>query len=70
MTKTFKAGDIVCHKGAFLRSVQWYTHVPLNGFVQKVEGDLVLVLWNNETLPTFIRDSNIILYSERHLEPR
>lgn len=70
MTKTFKPDDIVCHKAAFLRSVQWYTGVPINGKVQDVKGDLVLVLWSNEDQPTYIRDSNIILFSERHLEPR
>lgn len=70
MTETFKSGDIVCHKAAFLRAVQWHTNVPINGKIVTVSDHLALVRWNNEDKPTYIRDSNIILYSERHLEPR
>lgn len=33
----FKVGDIVRHKSAFLRSIFWYTNVPHNGKVVRVE---------------------------------
>lgn len=70
MTSTFKPGDIVCHKAAFLRSVGWYTNVPINGKVLEVDGDLLTVHWNDQDEPTRIRRTNVILYPERHLEPR
>ena len=70
MTTTFKPGDIVCHKATFLRSIGWYTDVPINGRVEAVEDGVLTVLWNNHKDPTHILGVNVILYSKRHLEPR
>jgi len=36
-SETFAVGDIVRHKGSFLRSVSWYTNVPRNGKVLGVD---------------------------------
>jgi len=36
MKTEFKTGDIVCHKAEFLRSVGWYTNVPINGKILAV----------------------------------
>jgi hypothetical protein len=70
MTTTFKPGDIVCHKATFLRSIAWYTNVPINGRVEAVDGNILTVHWNDQENPTRILAANVILFSERHLEPR
>jgi len=49
----FKQGDIVKHKGKFLRSIGWYTNVPIDGMVLsvKVNGTFdgwPIVLWCDE----------------------
>jgi hypothetical protein len=48
---TFKEGDIVKHKGSFLKSISWYTDVPKNGKVLSVkkfgERALLEVKWSN-----------------------
>lgn len=69
MTNTFKFGDIVCHKAAFLRSISWFTDVPKNGRVCDVSPSGVLtVAWcSGET--NRIHSANVILYAERHKEP-
>lgn len=33
----FREGDLVKHKGSFLRAVSWYTGVPRNGKVVAVD---------------------------------
>jgi hypothetical protein len=42
---TYQIGDIVKHRGAFLRSAGWYTDVPKNGRVLAVKrlGDSLLL---------------------------
>lgn len=37
MKPKFAVGDIVRHKGSFLRSIAWYTGVPVNGRVVSAE---------------------------------
>lgn len=71
MTTSFQVGDLVCHSSQFLRNTGWYTNVPYEGkVVELLDHDLVLVHWCNEDEPTRIHKGNIILYKERHLEPR
>lgn len=70
MTHEFKAGDVVCYSRAFLKSTAWYTDVPINGRVLDVDEDYITVLWHDRTDPIRVRDTNLILYKERHLEPR
>lgn len=48
--KLYKKGDIVKHKASFLRSVGWYTDVPINGLVvqdQETADSPVRVHWND-----------------------
>jgi hypothetical protein len=70
MTTKFKPGDIVCHKAAFLRSACWYTNVPINGRVEAVDPGMLTVLWCDSQKPGRVLAANVILYDERHLEPR
>ncbi len=69
----FVVGDIVCHKTAFLRSLQWFTDVPKNGVVQAVDQDrtspILTVLWQGRDQPTRILAVNVCLYANRHLQP-
>ena len=46
MKAKFAVGDIVRHTGKFLRSVGWYTEVPINGRIISVQplGTIVLYL--------------------------
>jgi hypothetical protein len=34
-----KVGDIVCYKASHLKSLHWFTNVPINGKITKLEGD-------------------------------
>ncbi len=67
MTTTFKINDIVCFRAEFLRSISWYTDVPINGKVLEVDGELVTVRWCGGEVGR-VRRSNLLLFSERHLE--
>lgn len=70
MTTNFKVGDIVCHRAGFLRSVGWYTDVPINGRVEAITNEymgIVQVEWSDGNVGRIL-STNLILYSERHLE--
>jgi hypothetical protein len=75
MANTFKVGDIIVHKSSFLRSVGWYIDVPINGKVLEVEEpdkhgwQMVTVQWNDRESPIRVNAGNLILESEKHLEP-
>lgn len=69
MIAKFKPGDIVCHKATFLRSICWFTDVPINGRVESICDPYVKVQWCDRGEAILINPANIILYSERHLEP-
>lgn len=70
MKTVFKVNDIVCHKAKFLRDIGWFTNVPINGKVLAVVGDdYVRVLWNDRDVSQGVHPCNLILFSERHLEP-
>lgn len=62
----FKVGDIVKHKASFLKSVGWYTNVPVNGKVVKVESPAMLgmpcvqVDWGDGSASRPIRESDIL----------
>ena len=68
MTTTFAVGDIVTYKASFLRSIALFTDAPINGKVAKVKGEIVTVEFPEQTVPC--HRSNLILFNERHLEPR
>lgn len=68
MTTTFAVGDIVTYKAQFLRDIGIHTDVPINGRVAKVKGEIVTVEFPEQTVPC--HRSNLILFNERHLEPR
>ena len=74
MTTTFKVGDIVCFASKFLHDCGWYTEVPLNGQVLEIRdggyGNLLQIHWCDHVAPTLVHSSNVILFDERHLEPR
>ena len=55
----FSVGDIVRHTGEFLRSVGWYTNVPINGKVTNVSDRYVYVLWSDRNKPKPINPANI-----------
>jgi hypothetical protein len=67
----FKVGDVVCHKAAFLRSVGWFTEVPINGRVNRLRqfgaNTWPVVEWADGNAG-MVNPANIILYSERHKE--
>jgi hypothetical protein len=64
----FKTGDIVCFRASFLRSVQWFTDVPLNGKILSIEGDIAKIEWSDEGV-SGSHTKNLILESEKHKEP-
>jgi len=61
---TFSEGDIVKHKAEFLRSVGWYTDVPVNGQVVKAEelrsGQILTVDWS-DGITSKILANNVVL---------
>lgn len=70
----FKVGDVVCYRAGWLRSVGWYTDVPINGEVTHLDrlGDQVLVevVWaDGREIPRRVLASNLIHYDRRHTEP-
>jgi len=72
MTTNFKVGDVVVFRAAFLRSVGWHTDVPERGTVTEVHEQpfpRVLVDWHDDHGPTGSASKNLILESEKHLEP-
>lgn len=70
MKAVFEKGDIVCHRASFLRSISWYTDVPINGkVVDAGDPEMPLVLWCDRDEPCRINAKNILLYEERHKEP-
>jgi hypothetical protein len=68
MTTEFKVGDRVCYSSMFLKNVGWHTDVPDYGQVIHVHGKIVEVLWCDER-DTRTLCTNLILESEKHLEP-
>lgn len=64
---SFKVGDIVKHKASFLKSIGWYTDVPKNGVVEKVEPfgskQVLFVLWSDGNRIS-ITDDNVMLASK------
>jgi len=72
MKTIFEQGDIVCFRRSFLQSIGYYTDVPLNGKVLDVMGTggglLVLVEWCDDHISR-VNTKDLILYSERGLEP-
>jgi len=42
-----KIGSLVRHTREFLRSVCWYTNVPINGLVRELDEKIVTVEWND-----------------------
>ena len=66
----FSVGDVVCHRAAFLRSIGWYTDVPMNGEVREVGPRFLKVVWNDQpdADPQRILPANVIHYDRRHLE--
>ena len=66
----FKVGDIVKHKASFLKSIGWYTGVPVNGEVvsskhnddTQLDSGYISVMWAGEWKgPTTILACNVML---------
>ena len=74
MTRIFQVGDIVVFSRAFLQSAGWYTGVPIDGRVEGFEtvGSTVYlrVRWCDQEEDKRVLPANVILASEKHLEPR
>ena len=62
-------GDLVVYKSAFLRSVQWYVSVPVDGKVTQLDGDIATVKWSNG-YEVRVNIENLFRRDMRHLEPR
>lgn len=68
---SLNVNDIVCYRASFLRSISWFTNVPINGKVVEAADDSprrVRVEWSDGT-NTVVLESNLILESKKHLEP-
>lgn len=66
----FKRGDIVCYRATFLRSVGWYTNVPIDGKVTNdADPEVVSVQWCDQDVPVRVNAKNLILKRNLHLEP-
>ena len=64
MCGKFKVGDIVKHKGKFLRSIGWYIDVPKNGKVVELSESMhnwPKVQWCDSEEATLINPVNIML---------
>jgi hypothetical protein len=75
MKTVFEVGDIVCYRSSFLRSIGWYTDVPINGRVVSAQHGACpgcegfpKVQWCDRDDAIAVNPANLILYNERHLE--
>jgi hypothetical protein len=62
---SFKAGDLVRHTSAFLRSTGWYTNVPKDGRVEAVDDSdpnfvLLTILWCDREQPIRVNACNVM----------
>ena len=61
----FSVGDIVKHKGSFLKSICWYTNVPIDGKVMSIDDHTgwPRVLWcdSEDDYASLINPANIML---------
>lgn len=64
-----QVGDRVVYAAKFLRSVAWYTGVPIDGMIRAIDGIFVDVEWSDGHRAP-VHASNIIRADRKHLEPR
>lgn len=70
MTTTFKLGELVCYRASFLRSISWFTNVPIDGKIVDVsDPEMPGIHWCDRDEPIRVNAKNLILKSELHLEP-
>ena len=67
-SNVINVGDLVVYKSAFLRSVQWYVSVPVDGKVTQLEGDIATVKWSNG-YEVRVNVDNLFRKDMRHIEP-